>query len=91
VPDGTVIAIDPSAFVSAFGAEPEISSSREAMVHMEADAPLPIATGTQGSGVLATPSRSLFQTDCIGTRLILRAAWAWRAPGAVAWIQDTTW
>ena len=91
VTEGTVIALDPSAVVSAFGSEPEIVSSREALVHMESTAPLPIVTGAQGSGVAASPTRSLFQTDCIGLRLILRAAWALRAPGSVAWMQNVTW
>jgi hypothetical protein len=90
VAEGVVIALDPAAFVSAFGAEPEISASREAMIHMEADAPLQIASGPQGTGVLASPSRSLFQTDCVATRLLLDAAWAWRVPSAVAWM-NVTW
>ena len=89
VAEGTVIALDPLALVSAFGAEPEITASREAVLHMDT-APLPI--GTVGSPpAVAAPSRTLWQTDCIAVRLVLRAAWAWRAPGAVAWISDTTW
>jgi hypothetical protein len=88
VAEGVVIAVDPAAVVSGFGAEPEITSSKEAL---EATTPLQISSGTQGSGVLATPTRSLFQTDCIAVRLILRATWALRAPGGVAWIANTAW
>lgn len=91
VAEGTVIALDPTALVSAFGAAPEITASAESLLHMESASPLQISSGTQGSGVLATPERSLFQTDCIGLRLILRAAWTWRAAGAISWIQNTTW
>jgi hypothetical protein len=87
---GTVIALDPAAFASAFGPEPEISSSTETLVHLEDTTPAQI--GTAGSpNVVAAPTRSLFQTDAIAVRLILRCAWTWRVPGAVAWISGTTW
>src|SRR5262249_45744109 len=72
-----------------FGAEPEITASDAAVIHQETS-PSPI--GTVGTpNLVAAPSRSLFQTDTIGIRLILRATWALRAPGAVAWIANTTW
>ena len=89
VSEGVVIALDPLAVVSAFGAEPEISASQEAVIHQETS---PAQIGTPGSpATVAAPVRSLWQTDTIGVKLILRAAWALRAPGAVAWIQNTTW
>jgi Phage capsid family len=87
---GTVIALDPLCLVSGLGVEPEITTSAEALLHMET-VPLPIATGAQGSGAVATPSQSLFQTDCIAVRLILRATWAWRVSGAVAFLTGATW
>jgi hypothetical protein len=87
---GTIIALDPAAFASAFGPEPEISSSTETLVHLEDTTPAQI--GTAGSpNVVAAPTRSLFQTDAIAVRLILRCAWTWRVPGAVAWISSATW
>jgi hypothetical protein len=87
---GTVIALDPAAFASAFGPDPEISSSTETLVHLEDTTPAQI--GTAGSpNVVAAPTRSLFQTDAIAVRLILRCAWTWRVPGAVSWIQNATW
>jgi hypothetical protein len=87
---GTVIALDPAAFASAFGPEPEISSSTETLVHLEDTTPAQI--GTPGSpSTVAAPTRSLFQTDAIAVRLILRCAWTWRVSGAVAWISGTTW
>jgi hypothetical protein len=88
---GTVIALDPAGFVSAFGPEPEISASTETLLHMEATTPLPFATGAQGSGVLATPARSMFQVDCVAVKIKLRASWAWRTAGAVAWVASTNW
>jgi hypothetical protein len=85
---GTVIALDPAALVSGFSGTAEISSNSEALVHMEDTTPLPIGTAPN---VVAAPSRSMFQTDSVVTDLILRAAWAWRVSGAVAWVQNTTW
>jgi hypothetical protein len=88
VADGTVIGIAPSAVAVGYSGSPEIESSREAVVHFEDTTPLPIATGVQGSGVLATPTRSAFQTDMI----VLRARCAWAAlPGAVQLINNVGW
>jgi hypothetical protein len=53
--------------------------------------PLPIATGAQGSGVLATPTRSLWQTDTIGVRMTLDVTWAMRRTGMVNFISGITW
>jgi Phage capsid family len=87
---GTVIVVDPTAIISAVDSAPEITSSKEALLHMESASPLQIASGAQGSGVLASPARSLFQTDAVAVRCILRAAWVLRAP-AVAWVSSVTW
>jgi hypothetical protein len=89
VSPGTVIGFDPAALCSAYDAEPEISSSKEAVIH-EDTAPLAIVSaGTPP--VIAAPARSLWQSDCIATLLILRAAWTWRAAGACAWINAAAW
>jgi hypothetical protein len=88
---GTVIALDPAAFVSAFGPDVDISASTETLLHMESTTPLPFATGAQGSGVLATPARSMFQVDAVALKIKLRASWAWRVSGAVAWVASTNW
>jgi hypothetical protein len=84
VPTGTVIACDPAAFVSAFGSEPEIEASADAVLHMEAATPAENVAG-------ASPVQNLFQTDCVATKLRLRCAWAWRMTGAVAWLQNANW
>jgi capsid protein len=89
VSEGTVIALDPAAVVSAFGAEPEIASSMEAIIHMETT-PQPISS-TGSPNTAAAPVRSMFQTDCVAIRLVLRAAWILRAPGAIAWVQNVNW
>jgi Phage capsid family len=87
---GTVIAIEPTSFVSAFGSTPEFDVSDEALLHMEADTPQQI--GTPGPpNVIAAPARSLWQTNCTGVRMILRAGWAMRAAGHVQYVSGATW
>jgi hypothetical protein len=90
VPAGTVIAVDPTAFVSGFGPEPRIEASQEALIHAEDTTPLPIGTAAT-TNTVAAPTRSLFQTDCIGIRALLDVAYAMRQPGLVAWTSSVTW
>jgi hypothetical protein len=52
----------------------------------------PLAIGTAGSlNVVAAPTRSLWQTDTIALRMILRASWVMRASGHVQVINDVVW
>lgn len=88
---GMVILVDAADFFSATGDEPQFDISNEATLHMEDTTPLAIASGAQGSGVLATPTRSLFQTDSYGLRMMLDMNWAMRRTGAVAWTSAVTW
>ena len=83
---GVVIALDPAAVVSAFGADVETRASREATMHMEDTAPLPIGSGT----TVASPSFSMWQVDSVSLKLVLRAAWTLRAP-AIAWMSGVAW
>jgi HK97 family phage major capsid protein len=91
VPADTVIAVNAEDFASATGDVPRYSISDQATVHMEDTSPLPIATGAQGSGVLATPTRSLWQTDTIGVRMTWPVCWAMRRTGMVAFTSGVTW
>ena len=59
----TMLLVDAADFVSVTGDTPRFDVSDQATLHMEDTTPLQIATGAQGSGVLATPTRSLWQTD----------------------------
>jgi HK97 family phage major capsid protein/HK97 family phage prohead protease len=88
---GMVILVDAADFFSATGDAPMFAVSDQATLHMEDTNPLPIATGAQGSGVLATPTRSLWQTDSIGIRMVMDLNWALRRTGVVAWTQSVTW
>jgi len=87
----TMLLVDAADFVSVSGDSPRFDVSDQATLHMEDTTPLPIATGAQGSGVLATPARSLWQTDTIGVRMLLDLNWGLRRTGVVAWTQTMTW
>jgi hypothetical protein len=88
VADGTIIAIAVDSFVSGFGSVPRINTSDAAVLHMEDTSPLQI--GTAGPTV-ASPSRSLWQTDSIAIRCILDAAWCLRSTAAVSWMSGVLW
>jgi hypothetical protein len=82
---GAVYMIDAADFVSVSGA-PEFDVSEVATIHMEDTTPLNIATGAQGSGVLATPTQSMFQTAQIAIRMLANVNWAMRRSGMVQYI-----
>jgi hypothetical protein len=83
VAPGTVIALDPSALMTAFGPNPEFSTSKHTMVQLQ--------TTPTNDPLAGAPTRSLFQTDSVGLRLLLDAAYLWRMAGAVAWVNNATW
>jgi HK97 family phage prohead protease/HK97 family phage major capsid protein len=82
---GSAYMIDAVDFVSVADA-PEFVVSEEATLHMEDTSPLQIATGAQGSGVLATPTQSMFQTAQIAIRMTANVSWAMRRTGMVQFI-----
>jgi len=82
---GAVYMIDAADFVSVSGA-PEFEVSEVATIHMEDTTPLNIASGAQGSGVLATPTQSMFQTAQIAIRMLANVNWAMRRSGMVQFI-----
>jgi HK97 family phage prohead protease len=82
---GAVYMVDAADFVSVSGA-PEFEVSETATIHMEDTTPLQIATGAQGSGVLATPTQSMFQTAQIAIRMLANVNWAMRRAGMVQFI-----
>ena len=91
VPAGTVIAVDAADFASATGDVPRYSISDQATVHQEDTSPLALATGPQGTAVVATPMRSLWQTDTIGVRMTWPIHWRMRRAGMVAFMSGVTW
>ena len=52
---------------------------------------LALGTGAQGSGVLAVPMRSLFQTDAVAIRMSLYVSWVMRRALMVQTIAAVTW
>jgi hypothetical protein len=85
-----VVAIEKRAIASAFAGLPEVTTSREAAIHMEDSAPA--AIGTAGSpNTVAAPVRSMFQTDSVAIRMVQRCTWVSRASGMVQLVEDVTW
>jgi hypothetical protein len=86
-----VIAVDAADFATALGDAPRFAVSTEATLHEEDTTPLALGTGTQGSGVLAVPMRSLFQTDAVAIRMSLYVSWAMRRASMVQAITTVIW
>jgi hypothetical protein len=87
---GTVIVVEASSFVSAFGATPEFSTDQQMAIVMEDTSP-------PQDPMTGQSVKSLFQVDSIGLRMILRASWGMRAAptdgtkAAVAYVAGATW
>lgn len=88
MPPGRVVALDPGAFVGAVDPTPEFDTSESALLVMDTT-PGPVSA-PGAPNVVAAPLRSLWQTDSMGLRMILRATWAMRSP-ALAWVEAATW
>jgi HK97 family phage prohead protease/HK97 family phage major capsid protein len=88
---GRVIAIDAADFATANGDAPMFAVSTEATLHEEDTTPLALGTGAQGSGVLAVPMRSLFQTDAVAIRMSLYVSWVMRRASMVQTIASVSW
>jgi len=88
---GMVILLNADDFMSVTGDDPRFDVSDQATLHFEDTTPLQLVTGAQGSGVVASPSRSMFQTDSLALRMILPMNWGLRRTGTVAWTQSVTW
>lgn len=91
VPAKRLIMLDAANFASAEGDEPEITTSKEVLIHEEDTAPLAIASGAQGAATLATPSRSAWQTNCLSIRLLQDCTWALTRSGRASYVDAVTW
>jgi HK97 family phage prohead protease/HK97 family phage major capsid protein len=91
VPVGRVIAVDAADFATANGDAPRFAVSTDATLHEEDTNPLALVTGAQGSGVVASPMRSLFQTDAVAVRMSLYVSWVMRRTGMVQTIASVSW
>jgi hypothetical protein len=91
VADKTIIGIDTAAIASGYSGLPAIETTKYGVAHLEDTTPLQIATGAQGSAVLATPLSSPWQMDQLFLRVRMNAAWGALRPGAVQVINNVTW
>jgi hypothetical protein len=85
----TVILADAADFVTMGGDSVRFDISDQATLHMEDTAPADLVSGSPG--VVASPQRSLFQTDSLALRMIMPLNWAYRRSGMVAFTQNVTW
>ena len=90
-PAAKVIAIDAADFATAQGDAPRFAVSTDATLHEEDTTPLALTTGAQGSGVVASPMRSLFQTDAVAVRMSMYVTWGMRRTGMVQTITAVGW
>jgi hypothetical protein len=86
---GVVIAVEPLAFVSAFGTVPRVEASDKATVHADTAAQALCVTGTPN--VVAAPLRSSWRQDLITVRCMLDATWCMRQAGMVAYLTGAHW
>jgi hypothetical protein len=82
LPAKTIVALEPSSFVSGFDATPEFAVSNAGLLHIEDTTP---------SGPTSVPAKSMFQIDALALRMTLRSAWGMRATGHVQYITGATW
>jgi hypothetical protein len=87
---GMLYMVDAADFVAVTGA-PEFEVSDQVTLHMEDTAPLPLVTGVQGSGVVASPSSSMFQEAKIALRMLMDTTWAMRRTGMVQYMTGVNW
>jgi hypothetical protein len=78
---GTVVGVLPGGLISAYQDGVAFESSIQAAYHEEDTTPQPL---------MASPARSLYQTDAISIRVRARAAWA-TMTGAVQYLTGATW
>ena len=90
VTPATVILLDAADFVTAGAEGPRLEMSDQATLHYEDTNPLDLATvGTPP--VVAAPQKSLYQTDSLALRLVMRLNWLMRRANVVVMAQSVTW
>jgi hypothetical protein len=90
VPPGMAIMVDAADFTTAGQEGPRMEISDQATLHMEDTTPLDITSGPSGTAVVATPVKSMWQTDSLALRLIMRMNWLMRRP-VVSWMTGIAW
>ena len=90
VPVNMAIMVDAADFVACGAEGPRMEISDQATLHLEDTAPADIVSGPSGTPVPATPVKSMWQTDSLALRLIMKMNWIMRRP-VVAWMTGTAW
>jgi HK97 family phage major capsid protein len=90
VPDSEVFLVD-CAEINFAGGVPVFMGTDVATIHEEDTTPLPLVTGAQGSGVVASPQRSLFQTNSAALRTMWELDWTVVRSGAVQQLTAVSW
>jgi HK97 family phage major capsid protein len=89
VPSKTVMLVDAADFVVMQADNMRFEISDQATLHMEDTAPLDLVSGSPGT--VASPQRSLFQTDSLALRMIFPINWAFRRTGMVSYTTGVNW
>jgi HK97 family phage major capsid protein len=90
VPDAEVFLVD-AAEINFAGGVPVFMGTDVATIHEEDTTPLPLVTGAQGSGVVASPARSLFQTNSAALRCVWELDWDVVRAGSVQQLTGVAW
>ncbi|MBP0634252.1 hypothetical protein [Cupriavidus sp. AcVe19-6a] len=88
VTPGRVVAADASDIVLSTGEDVRIDLDNVTTIHEEDTSPDPIV---DGAGVVAAPTRSLWQTSCTAIKIVYPAAFAKRRADAVAYLDAAAW
>jgi hypothetical protein len=89
VPAKTVMLVDAADFVVMQADNMRFEISDQATLHMEDTTPLDLVSGSPGT--VASPQRSLFQTDSLALRMVFPINWAFRRTGMVAYTTGINW
>jgi Phage capsid family len=84
---GTVICVAANAVASAIDPTPLIDTRTQVGFH-ENSVPLPIV---DGSSTPAALTRSSWQTDSIGLKIVLQVAWTLRSASGLSWTSSVVW
>jgi hypothetical protein len=86
--DKTVICIATNCVASAIDPAPRFDVTDQTTLHMDT-VPLPLATGT--GPTVASPIRSLWQTDTLGLKCVLQTTWGLRSSTGLAYMSAVNW
>jgi hypothetical protein len=87
--DKTVLCIGLNCLAAAIGPAVDLQIATQTGLHMEDTAALPLATGT--GPTVASPIRSLYQTDTMAAKLHFDCCWALRHSSGLSFMTNVSW